>query len=320
MMISNGYRLTVPVAKRLRDVSVRKVQITIDGDAETHDARRHLTSGLATFEQILNNISAIAAERLLTISIRVNIDRDNENSALDLLQRLHGAGLGLVNGVSVYFAPVESVAEAARGACSDCLSKTDYAELESRLTDHAFDLGLIGAARVPKYMGLCTAMRPDSYVIVPNGDLHKCWDTVMDPLRRVGSVISALRRSDAKTEATWRAFSPFDNPVCGSCVLLPSCAGACAFKFVHPDYAEGETGKLPCPSLKFNLAEQLFQRAVARGALKPDDWCPDTSPTVQGDTLLTGRRHSFSTISDTHRALTDKAQTQPKTFKNAVAR
>jgi uncharacterized protein len=303
MMITNGYHLTLPVARKLAEARVGKVQITIDGDQASHDARRHLVSGRGTFDRILKNIRRVAAEGLLKISVRVNLDGENEAQALGLLDALHEAGLGLHNGVSVYFAPVESVAEAA--GCGGCLSKVDYAEAESRLSALAFEKGLMGVPKMPKFLGLCTAVRPNSYVVVPNGDLHKCWDTVMDPEKRVGTLMGKRTRTDAGTEILWNGWSPFDNHVCTDCMLLPACAGACAFKFVHNDYASGEAAKLPCPSLKFNMAEQLFLRAKSRGHVSDEDWDPEASPTVGPEGLLTGNRHTFSSIDAIYHWLRD---------------
>jgi len=290
-----------------RAARVGKVQITIDGDEAAHDSRRHLTSGRGTFRQIIDNMHAIARRKLLKFSVRVNIDGRNEAEARALLDVLAAKGLGVHNGVSVYFAPVESVAEAASGGCGDCLSKTDYAETETRLQSLAFEKGLMALPKMPRYLGLCTAVKPNSYVIVPNGDLHKCWDTVMDPARCVGSVMGSTRPRDARTEAMWSNWSPFENPVCSDCKVLPACAGACAFKFVHNDYASGESGKLPCPSLKFNMAEQLFLRARARGFVQDADWDPEASPTVRADRMLTGDRHTLESVGLVHSALTGAA-------------
>lgn len=299
MMISNGYKMTVPVAEKLKKARVSKVQITLDGNEATHDSRRHLTSGKGTFNKIIENIKAVTERKLLRVSVRVNIDGQNEDEAGLLLDTLQAAGLGVKNGVTVYFAPVESVAEAAN-ACDSCLSKTSYAAAETRLQNLAFEKGLMPMPKMPRHLGLCTAVKPNSYVVVPNGDLHKCWDTVMDSNLRVGSVISAARKRDAVTEAKWNSWSPLNNNVCSDCVLLPACAGACAFKFIHNDYASGEAGKLPCPSLKFNLTEQLFLRAKARGFVQADDWDQNDSPTVAGDGMRTGNRHTLDSVGAAH--------------------
>lgn len=303
-MISNGYGLTLAVARKLRDARVETVQITIDGDKDAHDARRHLINGRGSFARILRNIRSVARHGLMRITVRMNLDGENESQAVGLLDALEEAGLGVRNGVSVYFAPVESVAEAA-GGCTGCFSKTEYAEVETRLTRLAFEKGLMNLPKMPRFLGMCTAVRPSAFVIVPNGDLHKCWDTVMDPGKRVGTLTGKRRRTDAGTEALWNGWSPFENHVCSDCKLLPACAGACAFKFVHNDYASGEAAKLPCPSLKFNMAEQLFQRARSLGHVDDNDWDPDRSPTVGEDGLLTGDRHTFSSVGAIYHWLRD---------------
>lgn len=306
MIISNGYLLGETTAYELKAQKVAKVQVTIDGDEATHDGRRHLTSGRGTYATILKNIETIARHRLLDVSIRINVDESNESNAVELLDDLAARGLSLSQGVSVYFAPIESVAEAADG-CATCMPKVDYAELEVRLQQEAFKRGLSGVPNPPNFLGMCTAMKADSYVVVPNGDLHKCWDTVMDTSKRVGSVYAPETMKTDKNARLWSAFSPFDNSTCSNCKLLPTCAGACAFKFVHNDYASGETGQLPCPSWKFNIAEQLFQRALARGFVTPQDWNPDISPTLQSGLLASGKNHTSETMKTIHTALEAKA-------------
>lgn len=302
-MISNGFLLTRPVAERLAALKVEKVQITLDGSQPVHDGRRHLTSGGGSYAKIVENIEAITRDGLMRVSIRINIDSENEHEALNLLADLQACGFGVHRGVSVYFAPVESVAEAS-GVCSGCLSKTDYAEAELRLQAAAFDMGLMGTPRPPKFLGLCTAMKHNSFVVVPNGDIHKCWDTVMDATKRVGTVHGAVRKRDDVTRAAWQGFSPFDNAVCRDCALLATCAGACAFKFVHNDYASGESGQLPCPSWKNNISEQLFARAKAQGVLEDADWDPDLSPTHRVPAIARAARHSVDTMQTIHAQLT----------------
>ena len=83
-------------------------------------------------------------------------------------------------------------------------------------------------------------------------------------------------------------------------MLLASCAGACSFKLVHHDYASGESAKLPCPSLKFNLSEQLFMRARQAGVVEEGDWDPERNATVSGSGALTGERHSLMSVAAVH--------------------
>ncbi|SVD18243.1 uncharacterized protein METZ01_LOCUS371097, partial [marine metagenome] len=89
-------------------------------------------------------------------------------------------------------------------------------------------------------------------------------------------------------------------PICNNCKILPNCAGACAYKFVHNDKLRGEAAALPCPSWKYNINERLFLRAEKLGMVKKEDW--DDSISV---TNLETRDHQYD-----KKTRTSKLQTQ----------
>lgn len=73
--VTNGYTLSgyVPL---LQETYVKEIQVTLDGPAEIHDARRMLRGGQGTFRQIASGIdSALAAG--IPINLRVVVDREN---------------------------------------------------------------------------------------------------------------------------------------------------------------------------------------------------------------------------------------------------
>jgi len=116
-------------------------------------------------------------------------------------------------------------------------------------------------------------------VVVPNGDVHKCWDTVSMPEQRVGSVFDLSALASDKRALRWTDWSPFENAVCRSCKLLPNCAGSCAHKFVNSDQTRGEAAYLPCPSWKYNINEKLLVMAERSGAITSDDYDQDETRT-----------------------------------------
>ena len=60
----------------LKTVQIREIQITLDGPAKVHDARRPLHSGAGTFERVVAGIDAALAAKL-PVNLRVVIDREN---------------------------------------------------------------------------------------------------------------------------------------------------------------------------------------------------------------------------------------------------
>jgi len=274
MIVTNGYGLTAAVASELYSHRVTSAQITLDGAEDEHDQRRHLLSGRGSFNRIIGNLQSVVMQVPINISIRVNIDSRNSDTIEALLADLVDAGLSGRRNFGVYFAPVEAITEGCHNVAESCLSKSAYADLETMLTRRAFEAGLSRSPYPPRLRGICGAVRPNGWVVVPNGDLHKCWDTVSMPEQRIGTVFDVAPLAGNERSERWTNWSPFDNEICSSCKLLPNCAGSCAHKFLNQDQTRGEAAELPCPSWKYNINERLIARAVQSGAITASDYDP----------------------------------------------
>lgn len=55
-IITNGYYLTRQNIKKLVECRVKQIQITVDGNKESHDERRKLRDGSGTYTRIMRNI------------------------------------------------------------------------------------------------------------------------------------------------------------------------------------------------------------------------------------------------------------------------
>ncbi len=282
MVVTNGFLLDGEAARLLAARKVKTVQITLDGVPEHHDARRHLLSRKGTFSRIARNLREVVdAAPELGLSIRVNIDDRNADEIHRLLDLLAELGLGHRKNLKVYFAPVEAMTEGCHEIQEACLSKSDYGQLEADLYRHGFDLGLTTLPYPPRFHGTCAAIKPKGFVILPTGDVHKCWDTVSWSEKRVGTIFDIPGLVKSEMAMRWLRWTPFDNETCRNCKLLPNCAGACAYKFVHAGDTRGEAAVLPCPSWKYNIKERLLHRAERMGFVKPEDYDPaavETNP------------------------------------------
>lgn len=274
MIVTNGYKLDADVAASLYERGVATAQVTLDGDRDDHDQRRVLLSGRGTFERIVRNVREVVDATPLRISVRVNIDSRNREDIASLLTHLADAGLAQRRNFGVYFAPIEAITEGCHMIAAKTMSKASYAALETELHQLAYELGLATLPYPRRFRGLCGAVRPRGFVVVPNGDLHKCWDTVSWPRMRIGSVFSPEEAVQSDAARQWSDWTPFDNDSCRSCKLLPSCAGSCAHKFVNPEQTLGEAGALPCPSWKYQLKERIVMFAERDGTITAEDYDP----------------------------------------------
>lgn len=282
MIVTNGFRLTAEIARALYARRVKQVQITLDGMPEYHDQRRALLSGKPTFETITDNVASFIEEVPLTVSVRVNIDERNGPEIHGLMDHLADIGLAGHKNLAVYFAPVEAITDGCHSIADVTLGKSAYAKLETELYQRAFELGLTSLPYPPRFKGTCLAVRPKGFVIVPNGDVHKCWDTVQDHSKKVGTIFNVDALNHDERVLNWLKWTPFDNESCRNCKILPNCTGACAYKFVHAHDTRGEAAVLPCPSWKYNIKEKLVMQAVSSGLIGEADYIADqivTDPT-----------------------------------------
>ena len=82
--VTNGYTL-VEYADILNQGSIREVQITIDGTAAIHNARRFLKGGAGTFDKIVEGVDACLSGKI-TVNLRMVIDKENIENLPDLAQ------------------------------------------------------------------------------------------------------------------------------------------------------------------------------------------------------------------------------------------
>lgn len=279
-MVTNGYQLTGEVAKELEKRGLTWAQVTIDGAKSIYDTRRILLSGKGTYDRIIKNLKEVVEQTNLKIALRCNVDNRNIDQAYDLVDDLAEQGFSNSN-VSIYFAPIQTMTEECLSINEFVEGKRSYAEKELKLMRYAAERGLLKFALPGVFSSICVGVKQNGWVIDPSGNIQKCFDTVQREDLKIGDVSQTKEElADSPYLMMWRSWTPFRLPTCRTCKLLPSCGGSCAYKFIHRDKTEGDDTQLPCPSLKFSIAERLFEVAIDHGLVTRLDWDPERSPTT----------------------------------------
>lgn len=290
-IVSNAWFLDGEMAAQLYTRRVRWVQVTIDGDRETHDKMRPLTSGKGTFERILDNIEQSLDRTPISVNARVNVGHSNVDRIDTMLDGFVERQFGRRGNFSVYFAPIEASTPESGSAFEERLSRAEFNKKILALEERARRLGFSGI-QTPSggFAGMCVAASHGGYVIGGNGDVHKCWETAHDPSKRTGTIFEPEKLHDSVNHSLWTQWQPFDNPTCASCKILPMCGGFCAHRFV---YSNEKEAALPCPSWKWNTAEYIFSRAKDLGVVQPGQWLPEEA-TVEAK--QSGERQSLAVL------------------------
>ncbi|WDL97929.1 radical SAM/SPASM domain-containing protein [Alicyclobacillus sp. ALC3] len=244
-IITNGYGLTQKIALKLRSLGVVSAQVTLDGMPEHHDQRRFRKGGHPTFAQIVSNLKESCD--ILSITVRVNVDKENRNTYVPLVRKLNDE-YGMKGKLYIYPAVMRDDGDVSWEQTYK--SQKDYMRDKVDLHKEA----LVHGARVLNYpaaiRAFCGVPQANFWVIAPNGDLHKCWDTINEADQAVGNI----NRMEFNEQAIdkWVSWGPMMFSKCRECKVLPLCMGGCA----HVAFNR-ENGEPECSEWKFGLHEAL---------------------------------------------------------------
>ena len=254
-IISNGFLLDAAMARRMKEIGISEVQITIDGPPEVHDLRRKLRNGQGTFARILDNVVAISD--ILQVGIRINVDRDNTDDACRVIEIFRDRQI--LHKVKVYFAQVQSSGITCADIRDRCFGQEEFSKWQVKLYQTLIDRGIYHVD-YPEVSGgiTCGAVSNNSFVISPTGHIFKCWEELsLDPEKAVGSIFSSeMTDGQRANQDKFRIWNPFKLSECRKCDILPICMGGCPIHSInagHPDRGA-------CSPWKFNLGEMLELR------------------------------------------------------------
>ncbi len=238
--VTNGYDLEAFVPA-LSGGGVKEVQVTIDGPAAIHDARRPHASGAGTFERIVRGVDALVAAKV-PVNLRVVADRDNLPAlpALAALAEAHGwldlpesrfktqlgrnyelYGCASRQRKGALFDRVELwAAWSALAEAHPALKRFHRPRLHG-----VRHLAEAGEWPVPNF-DACPAAKKE-WAFAPDGGLYGCTATVGNPAYRLGRFWPDVHRDEAAI-APWRARSTATIEKCRTCDVAAVCGGGCA--------------------------------------------------------------------------------------------
>lgn len=246
-IITNGTLLDSATVDMLVEAAVKSVQITVDGPPEVHNSRRFYAKRKApSFDDVLTGIRNCRGK--LPVAIRINVDRSNIRQYPDLVDRLFAEGLlGAASGNAVSLGLVKRWTDIVTTAQDDLITGQEFEQcldelhtyvarhsddpatrtVSDRQDDEASKAGLRFSPKFP-----CAAIDILNYVVMPNGDLKKCWIHATETKTEVGNVTQGIDL-DRAVAVNWQAYDPTRDPACAECSYLPVCAGGCPYEMME---------------------------------------------------------------------------------------
>jgi len=235
---TNGYMLSPKIFRRLLDAGVDEFQVTLDGDASTHDSLRILTDGRPTFDVIyLNLLKMRDVGGWFKVKIRGNFLRTTLDSMEKLLHRF-ARDFGKDPRFSIYFRPVydfETERQTIEPLSPVICSLREGIHLQNELALKTMELlgNLDDGVRIfdplPKPgLAWCEAVRRYSYIVGADGTIFAC-DTLTDADLGIGRITADGKILYDKRAQEWKTnlFQDDASNDCLDCKLLPICLGGC---------------------------------------------------------------------------------------------
>lgn len=258
-IITNGYLLNESIISQLESLSIRRMQVTIDGLHEEHDKRRCLKGGHPTFDQIEENLDLM--NRLapnVHVNIRVNIDATNMDKfvgVFDYFYKKHYANIAVT----------PAFVEDHDGGDHSCAfnSREKFVFLVDLFRNHGMNFNSF----YPSYkFSECSVRNPNVVVIGPEGELYKCWNDVGRKDRIVGDIWGTVTNKRLLLQYLAGA-DPFDDSQCRDCVLLPVCSGGCPYLRLMQQ-ANKTDRKEVCPLIKLDMETYLWLHFLSKKQLR----------------------------------------------------
>jgi uncharacterized protein len=254
-LVTNGYLLTKEVFQKLLSWEIRQFMITIDGNADVHDSRRHFAGGGKTFDTIIRNLHAIKEmDDQFEITIRVNFDDSNLEEVPKLIEFLKtdfadDKRFGLI------FRPVGRWGGENNDdlpVCSRIIANNKIWEFSDDAVSKGIGLSPMVAGSLMPTGSVCYAAKPHSLVVGSNGQLYKCTVSFDEEINHVGKIHEDGRLDlDYDKIAQWVTSGEETDSICQSCFYRPACQGN------HCPYYRMMTGERPCPYEKRQIKKVL---------------------------------------------------------------
>lgn len=249
-IVTNGLNATHErICSLIKACNLFKLEVTIDGPAEVHNARRSPNLKIDTYERIIQNLSSLhSISPELEIVIRCNVDRQNVHTIGELISAL--SRIGLQEFCRMYFAPVHSWGNHAHelGLSPKAFAYNDLA-WRAQLVDNGWMTGFLPARKEIT----CMAVRSNSAVFEPSGKAFGCTEMPLVPSydgQEIGSLEDSGNISKVGFYRHFLTEIRQNEVPCYSCFALPVCGGACP--------KEWSEGRIPCPPFKYSAPQALL--------------------------------------------------------------
>ncbi len=204
---TNGYLLNEQNIREMKQLNVKSIQITIDGDRELHNKRRYLAGAGETYDKIKENLIKVSEQNIFVI-LRINIDEKNVDTATNILSEIPEQ---YRSNIAVNVANLYQI--------KDKISTY-------QIYKKAIELGYQYIERKNQYIA-CHTCFSEGYVVDTDANVIICANAVEDKILGRIDEKGKVCITNPKVRYQLKTASMIKNPNCRKCIQLPFCIATC---------------------------------------------------------------------------------------------
>ena len=256
--VTNGHDLCEYMSL-LGSGKIGSVQITIDGPAVIHNARRISLDGESSFERIIGGMRRAIAETNVAISVRVNLDSENYPHFTDLIEVFSREGWLNNERININAAIVYEKDAGGAPFPSHDINKIRAELIETVSSYSNVEIGCPQSHKINSIFSSLISDKPyilkssfcgancGMYVFLPGGKVSCCWESVGEEYGNIGTYSENGMELDERKAQRMFGRSAAKIPQCADCKYCLVCSGGCAqyAEFTHKDIYKPYCGDFP---------------------------------------------------------------------------
>lgn len=253
-IITNGYLIDDKVISFMETSKITSIQITLDGMPANHNQYRCLKeTKRPTYDVIVANVIKMAQRLSQTnISVRVNINRNNESDFIELYKYFY-IERNLKN-ISLYPGFIREDRADGKSMCYNTIDRNEMIRFYERLKREGVNVNFF-PRKAPKG---CMINRLNSYIIGPVGEIYKCWNDVGNQNKIIGNIQNKDLNNSALFYNYLHETSFISDEDCRDCISFPICNGGCGWYRFRNKFENGEFDVCTLFRDKRNLEKSLI--------------------------------------------------------------
>ena len=217
-IITNGTLFTRAMIEKLDGYSIKSVQITLDGNQPQHDTKRSFANGKGTYAKILENVSLLFQLSNVHVSLKVNLDRTNVSSYIELRNNINNLYNDYVKAGRLKILHNYVRNRTGFKGCDMCLSEEEYFD---KFYDPQYAINYLTNIAAPCPLRSCS-----DFAIGPDGSIYKCLEFLGNKGKAIGNMLT--HNINIRKQASHAlSYDPFNDEECCNCEIFPLYGGGC---------------------------------------------------------------------------------------------